>query len=78
MIDIFYIVGNAKKKGKYFVRNFFTKRKTFFIFQITAPVVDTWEPRLKTEMEKDHKGICKFTFTETVDNAKFADIFLRK
>jgi len=32
MIDIFYIVGNAKKKGKYFVRNFFTKRKTFFYF----------------------------------------------
>lgn len=57
---------------------FLQKEKLFFIFQITAPVVDTWEPRLKTEMEKDHKGICKFTFTETVDNAKFADIFLRK
>ena len=54
-------------------------QKTFlFFFQITAPAaVDTWELRLKTETERDLKGICKFTFTKTVDNAKFAVIFVR-
>ena len=78
MIDIFHILGNAKmRKEKYFVRNF--SSKNFFVFfQITAPAaVDTWELRLKTETERDLKGICKFTFTKTVDNAKFAVILVR-
>ena len=67
-----------QRKRKNILSKYFYKKNLFFIFQITAPVVDTWEPRLKTEMEKDLKEICKFTFTETVDNAKFADIFLKK